>query len=137
MNSLTLVRGLPGSGKSTLAERLTANDDNARHLEADMYFMVGEVYCWSADVVGSAHAWCQNMTKEYLRMEHNVVVSNTFTTIAELRPYFKIAKKHNIVPQVVVCQNQFGNTHAVPELTLAKMHKRFQTDITQLFEEFK
>jgi hypothetical protein len=61
------------------------------------------------------------------------VVSNTFTTIKEMRPYFDLAKEFDIVPTVMVVQNEWGNVHNVPEETLAKMKARFQFDISELF----
>jgi len=63
------------------------------------------------------------------------VVSNTFTTIKELRPYFDIAKELNIVPTVLLVQGNFKSVHNVPEKTLQKMKARFQYDISELYNE--
>lgn len=136
MRSLILVRGLPGSGKSTLAKKLIGSNSSI-HLEADMYFMSAMGYNWEASKVGAAHTWCQNNTRESLEDEFTVVVSNTFTTISELRPYFEIARSFDIVPTVITCQTQYVNIHNVPQATLDKMKQRFQYDISQLFEEYK
>ena len=139
MSSLILVRGLPGSGKSTLAEKIADHGNGVfdAHFEADMYFMGPMGYNWVATEVGKAHAWCQNETRISLINGLDVVVSNTFTTISELRPYFEIAKSCGIVPTVITCQNEFGNVHNVPQATLDKMKTRFQHNISQLFEEYK
>lgn len=137
MSELILVRGLPGSGKSTLAKSLVGLSLFKAHFEADMYFMQYGMYKWEASKVGAAHAWCQTQTKECLADYTHVVVSNTFTTISELRPYFEIAKSYGIVPTVITCQNEFDNVHSVPKETLAKMRQRFQHNISQLFEEYK
>lgn len=130
---LFLVRGLPGSGKSTIAEHLS-RISWMQHLEADMYFMKDGVYNFDINKLGAAHAWCQAETRECLREGNPVVVSNTFTTIKELRPYFDIAKEFNIVPNVILAQNCFQNEHNVPEETLAKMKARFVYDISELYK---
>ena len=65
------------------------------------------------------------------------VVSNTFTTMKEMRPYFELAREFGITPTVMVAQNDWGNVHNVPALTLGRMKTRFEYDITDLFNEFK
>jgi hypothetical protein len=89
-------------------------------------------YLFDASRLREAHEWCQATTREYLSQGCDVVVSNTFTTVKELRPYFDIAKEFGIVPNVFVAQNNFGNTHNVPAETLAKMRARFAWDISEL-----
>jgi predicted kinase len=134
MARLILVRGLPGSGKSTMAEALCYNPDWV-HKEADMYFVREGEYQFDATKLGRAHAWCQEETRAALAMGMDVVVTNTFTTVKELRPYFDIAKQFGIVPTVLLAQNQFANVHNVPEETLKRMRDRFQYDIQELFNE--
>lgn len=130
---LILVRGLPGSGKSTIAEQLS-HISWMNHLEADMYFMRDGEYKFDVNKLGAAHAWCQNETRECLREGNPVVVSNTFTTIKEIRPYFDIAKELGIIPNVILAQGNFGNIHNVPEETLEKMRQRFVYDISELYK---
>ena len=134
---LVLIRGLPGSSKSTFAEELTQYKSYSIHLEADQFFIEDGIYTWEASKVGAAHRWCQDETKLALQEKYDVVVSNTFTTISELRPYFEIARSFGIVPNVITCQNEFGNVHYVPQTTLDKMKTRFQYDISSLFKEYK
>lgn len=136
MCELILIRGLPGSGKSTMANDLAVQYD-AECLEADMYFIArnGE-YIFDATKLGSAHQWCQDLTEFFLRKRSTVIVSNTFTTEKELRPYFEIAIAHGIIPQVILLQNDFGSVHDVPEETILKMKSRFQYDISGLWKEF-
>jgi predicted kinase len=129
---LLLVRGLPGSGKSTLAKNLIGF---YYHVETDMFWMQDGEYKWDANRLGEAHAWCLNRTRELMASGFSPVVSNTFTTIKEMRPYFDLAKEFNIVPTVMVAQNEWGNVHNVPEETLAKMKARFQFDISELFKK--
>jgi len=127
---MILVRGLPGSGKSTIAKTLIGF---YMHVEADQFWMVDGEYKFDANRLREAHEWCQNRTRELLTAGFNPVVSNTFTTIKELRPYFEIAKEFNIVPQVITCQAQYGNVHNVPQETLDKMKARFTWDISELY----
>lgn len=130
MQELILIRGLPGSGKSTLAKRL-----GHCHYEADMYFInsLGD-YIFDYTKLKEAHDWCQKMTLETLyTTDSSVIVSNTFTTIRELKPYFIIAKKFGITPAVLTCSNTYGSTHSVPTETLKIMKDRFQYDISELF----
>ena len=95
MAKLTLVRGIPGSGKSTLAKALTEGSD-AVHLETDMFWMVDGEYKFDINRLREAHEWCRTETRKHLKSGMDVVVSNTFTTIKELRPYFDLAKEFDI-----------------------------------------
>lgn len=132
MTQLVLIRGIPGSGKSTLAEMF--EEQGFFHIEADMFFMDGMEYKFDATKLGEAHQWCKNITETQLKFYVDVVVTNTFTTLKELRPYFDVAKKYNIIPTVILAQNQFQNVHNVPEDAMTRMRGRFQYDISSLFE---
>lgn len=131
---LILVRGMPGSGKTTTATKLYRAMNNA-HFEADQYFMRNGKYEFDVNQLRQAHEWCQNKTRENLGYGYRVIVSNTFTTLKELRPYFDIAKEIGIIPTVITCNNQFQNVHDVPAETLAKMKARFAHDISELFRD--
>jgi predicted kinase len=137
MKNLILVRGIPGSGKSTLAVSLCNLPDNvmARHYEADMYFKDAQGnYNFDATKLNRAHNWCIDKTREALEQNRTVIVSNTFTTKKELKPYFDMAREFDIVPVVYLAQNQFNNVHNVPADKLQAMRDRFQYDIQELFE---
>lgn len=133
--NLILVRGIPGSGKSTLARKL-ATDDTV-HLEADQYFIdqYGD-YKFDPTWLGSAHQWCQLTTEKNLVAGNDVICSNTFTTIKEMRPYFEIALKFGFIPTVILCQNTFQNVHSVPDEALDRMKARFVYDIQPLMQEY-
>ncbi len=131
---LVLVRGLPGSGKSTIAKNLTGW---YHHLETDMFWMKDGEYNFDVNRLHEAHMWCQNETRRLMTVGFSPVVSNTFTTKKELKPYFEIAKEFGIVPTVILCQNDWGNIHNVPEETLERMKARFAYDISDMYSELK
>lgn len=126
MSRFVLVRGIPGSGKSTIARAL-ARDHGFIHYEADMYFVGSDgVYRWSPNKVSHAHNWCQEECYRALLDGMDVVVSNTFTTLREIVPYFKMAEALDIVPEIIVANGNYQNEHGVPEETLQKMRDRWQ-----------
>lgn len=139
MAELILVRGIPGSGKTTLAMRIgvfyrNMGHENVCHFEADQYF-IDEFANYNFDVskLYDAHKWCQEKTRGVLEQNGTVIVSNTFTTKKELKPYFDMAGEFGIVPVVYLAQNQFNNVHNVPADKLQAMRDRFQYDISELF----
>jgi uridine kinase len=137
MNTLTLVRGIPGSGKTTLARnlRLSMGMATCYHFEADDYFYRGGLgYQFDATKLRDAHMWCLRETDDMLFYKNDVIVSNTFTTLSELKPYFEIAKKNTVSVNVVICQGEFGSIHNVPAETIQKMKTRFVWDISKLYE---
>lgn len=132
---LYIIRGCSGSGKSTLAKKLKTIA--MEHVEADMFFMQCGVYNFDASKLGQAHAWCQSEVENSLMYNVDVIVSNTFTTLKEMKPYFELAKKYNSPVQVITCQSTFKNVHNVPEEVLKKQAARFVSDLTPLFDILK
>lgn len=146
---LILIRGLPGSGKSTLANKIKEwahshdcsdyvyGDElmNFSHFEADMYHIetLGSVggrqiteYRWKPENVAKAHLWCQNSTKEVLRLGGSVIVSNTFSRVWEMQPYIQMAREFGAKLTVLTCEGNYGSVHDVPPEVVDKMRARWE-----------
>ena len=136
VQTLTIIRGLPGSGKSTMAKKLLAvSPPTAVWAEADHYFTdANGVYTFNAAQLGAAHGECYDLVEQALCDGHCAIVSNTFTTLREMRPYFELALRHGIRPDVVTCYDNFGSIRGVPEDVVDRMRTRFQHDFTSLYQ---
>lgn len=130
-----IIRGIPGTGKSTLVKLICSNDTSFIHCEADQYFGLFNDGKFDASLLSNAHSWCKHKTFSGLSFNKSVIVSNTFTTIQELKPYFEIAKGFDIVPAVYTCQTHYGSIHNVPQETIDKMKNRFVYDISSLYDK--
>lgn len=119
---LLIVRGVSGSGKSTFSR----NFKDFKHFEADMYFMKNGVYQFDGTKLGAAHGWCQSSVQKALESGDKVIVSNTFTTHREIKPYVDMAKSLGVVFMVVKCIGKWRNEHNVPDEVLQKMRDRWQ-----------
>lgn len=138
MQQLIIIRGLPGSGKSTLAKQLAKLFD-CQYVEADMYFIDKSTGAYEFDTtkLGAAHKWCREYTRHELSMGSSCIVSNTFTTTAEMSDYVELAAKYRLqFPQIIVCQANYGSIHNVPAETLQRMKDRFNYDITPLVTRY-
>mgnify|MGYP003611165776 CR=1 FL=1 len=125
MTQLILIRGIPGSGKSTMAKVLSKA--GFKWFEADTYHLNSEGdYCFDRTKVKAAHSWCQSETRKALEAGNNVVVSNTFTQLWEMAPYFDMAKTLGIEPNVYVAQGNWKNVHNVPDDVIANMRNRWE-----------
>ena len=122
INKLMLIRGLPGSGKSHFA---SFNSDRI-HLEADMFFMNDGNYEFDPSRIKEAHEWCQKSAKIFLNNGKNVVISNTFTRIWEMQPYFDMVRDLNIKCCVYRMMTQYNNIHNVPPEMIERMRVRFE-----------
>ncbi len=123
MSELILVRAPSGYGKSTYVKK---NFSSYAHFEADMFFIREGEYRFDRTKLGSAHMWCQTMTKQALRSGKNVVVSNTSTTLKELKDYIKIAEECKALVRVIRLAKQFQNVHGVPNDVVENMKARMQ-----------
>ena len=120
---LILIRGIPGTGKTTLANKIGML--NTHHYEADMFF--GRNYQENFDVslLRSAHEWCRLSTKKSLLDGYSVIVSNTFTTEREIRPYIELGKEFGAEITIYELTKEYGSIHNVPAETMNRMRGRF------------
>lgn len=134
MAKLVLVRGLPGSGKSTFARELSAA--GYKHVEADMFHIdpITGKYDFIPQHVRAAHEWCQSFTRMTLADGGNVVVSNTFTQLWEMEPYFKMGAER---VTIVECTGHYGNVHGVPGEVVIKMRARWEQVTPEWLESMK
>jgi predicted kinase len=126
--SLLILRGLPGSGKSSLAEIL----DIKAVCCADDYFVRDGKYLWNIDKLYAAHMWCERKCRRFMKKQINlIVVTNTFTSARELRPYEDLARQFGYKFFSVVVENRHGgkNSHGVSEETLEKFKNRLMNNI--------
>ncbi len=122
---LVLIRGLPGSGKSTMAKALARA--GFEHFEADTYHLNNEGdYCFDRAKAKAAHEWCQQETRKTLERGKQVVVSNTFTQLWEMAPYFDMAKALGIEPNVLEAKGNWQNVHDVPAEVMEHMRARWE-----------
>ena len=117
---LVLIRGLPGSGKSTMARTFVS--EGFLHFEADMFFEVAGQYQYEASRIQEAHNWCQNSARHALTAGKRVVVSNTFTQLREMVPYFNMTQ--NV--RVIEATGKWQNVHGVPIEMLNRMALRWE-----------
>lgn len=97
-----------------------------------MYHMVDGEYQWKPENVHAAHQWCQAETQRSMLAQYsNVVVSNTFTTQKELKPYLQLAQMlgYRVVSLIVENRHGNGSIHAVPQETMDKMRHRFTVQL--------
>jgi predicted kinase len=127
---LILCRGVSGAGKTTFAKTL-----GGIHIEADQYFIDGEGnYKFDGSKIKLAHEYCRAQTEAWMQTKgdqvstNKIVVSNTFTQLWEMEPYFEMAKRHGYKVFSIVVENRHGgtNVHEVPEEKVEQMKNRFE-----------
>jgi predicted kinase len=136
MATLYIIRGISGSGKTTLASKMAA-EKNCRHLEADMWFMRGDgEYIFDFRELDRAHNWCFNEACVELNDGRDVIVSNTFTRLWEMRNYIDFATERGHKVQIITCNGRYQNVHGLSEGMVAKQAARFQSN-AQIAAELK
>lgn len=117
--TLFIVRGAPGSGKTHLARTLAPS----AHFAADDWFHMraqeeGKTYeeFWSPDHLSTAHDWCADRVRCAMdACIPRVAVHNTFPGREFVTPYLLWAEQRGYMPSIVVCCNDYGNQHGVPD----------------------
>lgn len=130
MKRIYLIRGLPGAGKSSLADEMAAVF-RCEWFEADDYFYTPDGYVFDASKLYKAYSQCLSQTKAAMEEERNIIVSNTFTTEKELKPYLNLAAEHEYHVTTLIVEGRHGNpsVHGVPDETMIKMRNRFSVKL--------
>ena len=137
MARMFLITGVPGSGKSTYAELIKNKHKTApiEHYEADMFFIdKNGNYNWNPKQLHYAHEWCKNSVEHAMSIGHDVIVSNTFITAKDRKPYFDLAKSYGYDIQVIECTGKYQNIHGVPDEKVEALRQKYQP---VKFEEYR
>jgi len=134
MPTLYTIRGLPGAGKSTYASNLynqlyTDTGDIPEWFETDMFFNTRNLqYNWNPKFLSQAHDWCYFSILQALYAGTDAIVSNTFTTEAEVSRYLEL---RNLIPdlriELIELYTQFKSIHNVPDEAVSRMRNRWQS----------
>jgi predicted kinase len=136
MTTLYIIRGVSGSGKTTLAKEMAAKH-NCRHFEADMWFIRGDAeYIFDAKEIPRAHRWCFNQVATEIDNGADVIVSNTFTRLWEMRNYIDLALERDYKVRIITCTSRFQNVHGLSEDMVNKQAARFQSN-AQIMQELR
>lgn len=92
---------------------------------------MGTTYRFNPERLYHAHRWCLEGTDAWMEVGVPMVVSNTFTTEKELKPYLDLAAKWGYSVTTLIVENRHGNpsVHDVPEETMTKMRNRFSVKL--------
>ena len=128
MGTLYIIRGVSGSGKTTLAKEM-ASKLGCHYWEADMYFYDEDGrYKFDATKLPKAHEWCFYWSTKSIENGRDVIVSNTFTRLWEMRNYidFALEKGHKV--RIITCTGLYQNVHGLTDEQVAKQRARFQSN---------
>lgn len=137
MSRMFMITGVPGSGKSTEAENIKSKYKFSpiEHYEADMFFIdKNGNYNWNPKKLHIAHEWCKNSVEHAMSIGHDVIVSNTFITAKDRKPYFDLAKSYGYDIQVIECKGNFQNIHGVSDEKVKMLREKYQP---VKFEEYR
>jgi hypothetical protein len=90
-----------------------------KHFEADDFWKDKE---FDPSLLKEAHRVCQENTRKALEDDWSVIVSNTFTQLWEMQPYFDMTKDVTVFRMT----GDYGSIHNVPQQTINKMKQRFE-----------
>lgn len=126
MSEIILIRGLPGSGKTTMAHKIATKHGHVV-MEADLYFYDEKgVYDFDPKELKKAHCWCQMQVSRLMYHNKNIVVANTFIRKWEMEPYYKLADDYGYFINVIVCSNNYGSIHHVPDWKIKQMEDTWE-----------
>jgi len=157
MKLLLLLRGAPGVGKSTIANALLCwkNNTKVSCFAADDYFynQYGD-YLFVPEMLPRAHSLCFDNTEDALQKGKSlVIVHNTFCKEDDMKQYYHLAEKYNVLCSSVIVEGrryhvkrhpnkvsevgEFMNRdkcdiesiHNVPEVTVNRMIKELKGSI--------
>lgn len=122
---LVLVRGHSGSGKSTFAASFVPF--GYKHFENDSFFVGADgVYKFDFAFHQEAKDACVKKAVQALLDGESVVVSNTFTKISEMDSLVAFAQETGVAIRVFEMENDFANTHGVPDAVIADKKASFE-----------
>lgn len=125
MKSVYILVGSSGSGKSTYCR-----NNNLNVVSADNYFYKTGEYKFDRSMLSEAHAEClRTFISKCQVSELDIAVDNTNTSLAEVTPYYSIARAYGYEVTFVfmkcpeeVCAER--NIHGVPAKSIKDMHYR-------------
>jgi hypothetical protein len=97
-----------------------------------MFFSTAHGYHYDPELIGIAHAWCQDTARQALTCTtQDVVVSNTSTTEKEVKVYKDMADELGVRFISIIVENRHGNesVHNVPQEAVEKMRNRFSVKL--------
>lgn len=122
---LVIVRGHPGSGKTTMAQAFSRV--GYAHFENDSYFTDEKGnYKFDFAFHQVAKDTCEKSVKNALENGQRVVVSNTFTKLAEFKTLLDFANQKNIPVRVIEMELLYPNVHDVPEEVVKSKIEQFE-----------
>lgn len=141
MRRMIIMRGLPGSGKTTLANTILKHPtfiDTTLHFEIDHYFEDSDGnYKFDAEKIEDSVEWYYEGVERAMKLDYDVVISNTTTQRIEAVRLFELAYTYGYNVFIIICTNDYGSIHDIPEYKLDAMANRWEsfTENNRLLEE--